>query len=234
MNEFIYKWDEALRKTTEGGNAIAIRVAEKLKEDGFTSEETYDLMIADNFTSSVIESAVKNAYVKEAQVVQDEFIPMVVPTSYTDVKPIIEESLKKYSSKEFINKLVKSEYAIMTNYPDKQRISLANLVANAKTDNYALQILHKELLPFIENKMYESVLTAEQNTKLAISEPMEGRFIVASSTKNNFDVSLENGTCTCDKYTKGNYADFGLACEHLVAVANSVSPNRKLIRGSMI
>jgi predicted nucleic acid-binding Zn finger protein len=234
-DKLLNNWSGALQSTVEGRNAIATRTAEKFKESGYSADETYDLMIAENYNAHAIESAIKVAFkIEGKKEVVAEYKPLVVPTCYEDVKPIVEKTLSSCTAKDFINKLASTEYSIIPSCPDKKKLSLIRIAEDAKRDAYALRILHEELLPFVENKMYESIVEAQQQVgKFTVSETTNTRYIVASSVKIANDVCLETGACSCDKYTKGNYADFGIACEHLVSVCNAVNPNHKMVRGEV-
>jgi hypothetical protein len=48
--------------------------------------------------------------------------------------------------------------------------------------------------------------------------------------KGSAEVDLSNGTSTSEKFTKGNYADFGIADEYIVSAADQVSPYLRLKR----
>jgi hypothetical protein len=41
---------------------------------------------------------------------------------------------------------------------------------------------------------------------------------------------LESGTCSCSRFAQGHFGDFGLACEHIVAAADKVSPHQRLLK----
>lgn len=233
--DFIYNWSNSLRKTDDGELVVATRIASRLKDKGYSETEASDMMIADSYSLNAVESAIGTIFASNTKdkKVEASRKTFVIPTSYEDVKPIVEESLAKYSAKEFIDRLSKTEYPILSKIASKQLDSLCRLAANAKSDNTLLNQLHGTLSPFVETAMYNAVLASEKlHTKLSVSKS-DNRYVVASANAEN-NVCLKSGTCNCDKYVKGNYSDFGIACEHLISVASMVSPNHKLVRDEII
>jgi hypothetical protein len=234
-DEMIYNWSNALRKTSDGVLLVAIKTAEKLKEENYSVGDASDILVAADYDLKIVDAAIKNVYSEEEEDEEEQkgVAAFVVPTSYEDVKPLVEKSLVESSARDFMEKLARSAYPIIPNLPDNKFESFIRVAARAKEDENALVILHKDLLPFIESAMYESVKIAEKKQSKAnvSSTGDESRYVVAYSIGEVNDISVESGECNCDKYIKGNYHDFGLACEHLVSATNIISPGYKLVRG---
>ena len=234
-NDMIYNWSNSLRKTDDGATVTAIRMAEKLKNDGYARGEACDILVADDYDMKLVDNVLGRVYASTDEEVVEEpsEVSYVVPTAYADIKPFIEMSLMASSARDFMTKLAHSEYPIIKSLSGNGFESFVRLAEQAKENRYSLEALHNDLEPFMETAMFESVKIAETNksrTVVAIDNSDETDVCVSYSVAKSNDVSLKTATCNCDKYIKGNYAEFGLACEHIVSAAEMVSPNQKLPR----
>jgi hypothetical protein len=98
----------------------------------------------------------------------------------------------------------------------------------AKTSRVGMNNLHVALKPFIEETLLNNVLIA-QSQDAEIKTASKNKYVV-SMRKGTAEVDLLSATSTSDKFTQGNYADFGLADEYLVKAADTVSPYQRLKR----
>lgn len=238
-DELILNWTNTLRHTKDGVILAAARVASTLKQSGYAPGEAMDILIADDYEDDVAEAAIKHAYaVSEDKEEVDELskpvTAYIVPTSYDDVKTIVENTLRSSSAEDFIMRLARSENPILANLPDNKVQSFIRIATVAKENALIMEALHNDLTPFFENAMYESVrLSESKKSRTTIAATKDNKYTVAESIDKANDVCMKTGTCSCDKYTKGHYSVFGLACEHLVAAANEISPNHKLVKGEL-
>jgi len=169
----------------------------------------------------------------------------VVPTSYEECVPVIEYSLRRLSAKEFIDRLVRSNNPIVP-ISERNAASWERMAEQAKQeiDNphlfptmEALSNLHSELQPFVADTLYNSVLAARNASSRTVVSALRQKgtassFRVASQGNTNgpVHVNLADGSCTCPRYVESNFAEFGIACEHLVHVADQESPHERLAR----
>ena len=119
-------------------------------------------------------------------------------------------------------------------YNDANRI-----FCHATNKKNLYKILLKEIIYFIFNiferlaaeySSFESFLISFTiNSKNFCLIASKNKYVV-SNKKGTVEVDLLNATSTGEKFTKGNYADFGLADEYMVGAANSVSPYQRLKR----
>src|SRR5579862_5690172 len=202
-----------------------------LKQKGYNSNEILELMAADKFDIKIAENAIKNIY---ANIVPDivenpKFDIHVVPVSYQEIKPLVEAQLTKLGAKEFISRLVIGENPLMS-LNQKTFNSYCRLAENAIHDKHALAYLHNDLEKWFEEAMFNSVKTAHsQKNNLKIAASKDGKYIVKNDKNASCEVCIQSGTCTCKKFQDGHFADFGLACEHIIATADTVSPYERLI-----
>lgn len=242
-NDMLYNWTGALRKNESGERYVAASTASDLKEQGYNSEQALELMVADNYDLRLASSVVDDVFeLKIAQVAETPiYKEYVVPASYRDVAPIIEDALMKTSSCDFVDKL----YGATDNYGNgtgilnikaKYKDSWNRLAHVAKESSTGMASLHCDLRPYIEEAMLDSVEKAEYlgKNKLAkvIVEQDKERYTVASKQDGKSRVSLEDGTCSCEKSQA--FAEFGLACEHLILAALTIYPTQRLIKNSAI
>lgn len=233
--EFIINWANTLKKTDDGAVMIATRTAEKLKEDGYAPSEISDVMVADNYDINLVDQVINNIFASDTQeeivTAEEKVTTYVVPTSYEDVRSFVESTLRECSAKEFMERLARAEYPIIKDMNDHKFESFVRLAERAKNDKYAREVLHSDLLPFVETAMYEAVKLSEDNKpKTIVASVDDDKYTVSYSLKDINDVFVKSAKCSCEKYTKGNYSDFGLACEHIVSAVDKISPNYKLPR----
>jgi hypothetical protein len=243
-DEFIYNWTNSLRQTADGATFVATRLASDLKDKGYNASEASDMLLGQEYNLSLVDKVVNTVFAeKTAQLEEKPIVAYVVPTAYEDIKPFVEKTLKCCSGREFMEKLAKTQYPIMTGLNTHSYESFVRLASEAKKSEYALQKLHQELLPFLETAMFSCVSSAETNRpRTVVSENKDGthRVLFAGKIESEImsktmdvdanNVTLKTSYCNCDKFERGNYADFGLACEHIIAAADEVSPNYKLQR----
>lgn len=229
--EIIYNWRNELRQNNQGERTVAAQSAIDFQKRGFTAQEALEMLAAEKFDLRTAEHAVYTVYGKTACAESSQPVrtAMVVPTSYSDVKPIIEDTLGRLSAKEFVDRLTKSESPIVR-VSQKNLESWYRLAANAKQDAFGLDVLHSELKPWVEETMLKSVLIAErEEARIQKVAKNERRYKVAMR-KEAAEVDLDHGTSTGTRFQKGNFADFGLADEFMIQAADHVSPYERLKR----
>ena len=223
----IYNWRNELRAHNDGVYVVANSQASKYKSQGFNKSEVIELLAAENFDLEVANRVASNLF-EEPTVAKMETVNVaVVPTKYSDCAPVIERSLEKLSAKEFVKRLTIGEHSIVK--ADSKSIeSWRRLAELAKTNSNAKAELHKELKPWIEEALLNSVLIA-QSEKSEIKTASKNKYVV-SMRKGQAEVDLSTATSSSKKFIEGNYADFGLADEYMVSAADAVSPYARLKR----
>lgn len=228
-SDMILNWNNSLRRTNEGVRYVAAQAATSHRAAGFNASEALDLMVADDFDVDIAKEVLAQVYgdlnVGATSPAPARFA-MVVPTSYKDVVPLIDDALLKLSPSQFVDSLFNN--LIITSQRDKD--GWRRLAQQATHDPIAKKILHEDLRPWIEETMLNSVLAAEKEQyRVAVVDSGDRKYVV--STKNgDVNVDLQEGVCTCERFQKGCFSSFGLACEHMVRVADTISPFERLTR----
>lgn len=226
-DDMIYNWRNELRAHNDGVYVVANSQASKYKNQGYNKSEVVELLAAENFDLDVANRVASNLF-DEPTVSKKETISVaVVPTKYSDCAPVIERTLEKLSAKEFVKKLTIGEHSIVK-ADSKSLESWKRLAELAKTNSNAKAELHKELKPWVEEALLNSVLVA-QSDKPVVKTASKNKYVV-SMRKGEAEVDLSNATSTSKKFIEGNYADFGLADEFMVSAADAVSPYNRLKR----
>lgn len=228
-SDMILNWRNTLRRTNDGARLVAAQVATGHRAAGYDASEALDLMVADNFDVELSKEVLAQVYgdtnVGATSPAPSRFA-MVVPTSYKDVVPLIEESLSKLSPTQFVDSLFSN--LVVSSRRDKD--GWRRLAQQAVCDPIAKQILHEDLRPWIEETMLNSVLAAEkEQARVAVVDDGARKYVV-SSKNGDAEVDLSEGTCNCERFQNGCFAAFGLACEHMVRAADTVSPFERLTR----
>lgn len=226
-DDMIYNWRNELRAHNDGVYVVANSQASKYKSQGFGKEEVVELLAAENFDLEVANRVASNLFDEKSTPTKTAIEVAVVPTKYSDCAPIIERTLEKLSAKEFVKRLTIGKHSIVK-ADDKSVESWRRLAELAKTSSNAKAELHKELKPWIEETLLNSVLIA-QSEKPQIKTASKNKYVV-SMRKGEAEVDLSNATSTSNKFIEGNYADFGLADEFMVSAAEAVSPYSRLKR----
>ena len=226
-DDMIYNWRNELRAHNDGVYVVANSQASKYKNQGYNKSEVVELLAAENFDLDVANRVASNLF-DESTVSKKETISVaVVPTKYSDCAPVIERTLEKLSAKEFVKKLTIGEHSIVK-ADSKSLESWKRLAELAKSNSNAKAELHKELKPWVEEALLNSVLVA-QSDKPVVKTASKNKYVV-SMRKGEAEVDLSNATSTSKKFIEGNYADFGLADEFMVSAADAVSPYNRLKR----
>ena len=223
----IYNWRNELRAHNDGVYVVANSQASKYKNQGFNKSEVIELLAADNFDLEISNRVASNLF-NEPTVANTETVNVaVVPTKYSDCAPVIERTLQKLSTKEFVKRLTSGEHAIVKADSNSTE-SWKRLAELAKSNSNAKAELHKELKPWVEEALLNSVLIA-QSEKAQIKTASKNKYVV-SMRKGEAEVDLSNATSTSKKFVEGNYSDFGLADEFMVSAADAISPYTRLKR----
>ena len=226
-DDMIYNWRNELRSLNDGAFVVASSQAEKYASQGYSKSEVVELLAADNFDLELADRVASNLF-NEPTAAQKEVVSVaIVPTKYADCIPVIEKSLEKYSAREFVKRLCLGSHAIVK--ADERGLGFWQRVAEiAKSTDQGKGHLHAALKPWVEEALLNSVLIA-QKENAEIKTASSNKYVV-SMRKGSAEVDLSNGTSTSEKFTKGNYADFGIADEYIVSAADQVSPYLRLKR----
>ena len=229
QEDIIQNWGNALRQTSQGLKVIVAQRAEEYKDRGFSVAEARDMLDAQQFEANVVDDVLASVY--ETRQVQAQSVreAMVCPNSYNEVREFINNALDNMKPKEFVNKLARCADPILR-LNDKNLASWYRLAEQAQNDNYARTMLHQDLKPWIEEAIYSSVLASRADTASRVKDCGNDRFVVAAKKFEGANVNITAGTCDCSKFTHSNFGEFGLACEHLIKVAETVSPLQRLKR----
>jgi hypothetical protein len=230
-NSFTDLGRNILSKSESGKRIVISEQVENLKAKGFTADETFDILASKDYNSvNLIEEIVNNSFSRissnRKKIVKEAF---VVPTNYNELKDNINQKLNELGPLNFVNLLARSENPIMP-VNDKAYNSYLRMAKAAYEDPNSLPNLHASLGKWFEEAMYVSVCAAKSNKNDIKVASVNNKFIATNSKNASYEVSLENGTCTCSKFTKSHYGDFGLACEHIVSAAEKVSPHQRLLK----
>lgn len=223
----IYNWRNELRSHNDGVVVVASSQAAQYKAQGYNKSEVVELLAADKFDLEVANRVASKLFDSPTVAVKETVQVAVVPTKYDDCVPVIERSLEKYSAKEFVKKLCTGTHSIVKT-DDKGIQTWLRAAELAKSNPNGRANLHAALKPWVEEALLNSVLVA-QSEKPQIKTASKNKYVV-SGRKGTAEVDLVNATSTSEKFTKGNYADFGLADEYMVSAADSVSPYQRLKR----
>jgi len=229
-SDILEKWLYSVRRTDQGERYAAAQAATGYKAEGYSADEALDLMTADSFDTELSKEVLSQVFGEAntgATSAPVEKTAMVVPTSYRDIAPVVEETLRANSPSQFIGLLMDGEMPLVR-ASNRNRDSWKRLAHQAMTDPVAMKILHTDLRPWLEDAMLNSVLIAE-NQQARVNAKGEKKYAVASK-ESRANVCLETGTCDCDRFVKSNFADFGIACEHLVHAKHTLHPFERLTR----
>ena len=223
----IYNWRNELRSHNDGVVVVASSQAAQYKAQGYNKSEVVELLAADKFDLEIANRVASKLFDSPTVAIKETVHVAVVPTKYDDCVPVIERSLEKYSAKEFVKKLCTGTHSIVKT-DDKGIQTWLRAAELAKSNPNGRANLHAALKPWVEEALLNSVLVA-QSEKPQIKTASKNKYVV-SGRKGTAEVDLVNATSTSEKFTKGNYADFGLADEYMVSAADSVSPYQRLKR----
>jgi hypothetical protein len=226
-DDMIYNWRNELRSNKDGVVVVASSQAAQYKAQGYNKSEVVELLAADQYDIDLAKRVASKLFDSPATTVKETVQVAVVPTKYDDCVPVIEKSLEKYSAKEFVKRLCTGSHSIVKT-DDKGIQTWLRAAELAKINSNGRVNLHAALKPWVEEALLNSVLVAESE-KPEVKTASRNKYIV-SNRKGTVEVDLLNATSTGEKFTKGNYADFGLADEYMVGAANSVSPYQRLKR----
>lgn len=226
-DDMIYNWRNELKSRQDGMFVVAHSQAQKLKNQGFDKSEVVELLAAENFDLDVANRVASKLFDANEEAAQSAIEVAVVPTRYSDCAPIIEKTLTKVSSKEFVKKLCIGPHAVVKT--DEKGLSQWQRWAElAKESRVGMDNLHKALKPYIEETLLNNVLLA-QSQEASIKTAGKNKYVV-NTRKASVEVDLSAGTSNSEKYAQGNYSSFGLADEFLVKAADTVSPYQRLKR----
>lgn len=222
--------NKILSKSDSGKRIILSEKVNNFKNSGFSAESVVEILTAnDNNDLNLIESVVDSVYNRVSSAkIKGNRQAYVCPTSYSEIKFNIENDLMKSGPTDFINKLSRTKNPIMP-VNDKAYNSYLRLASDAhktkKFDN-----LHNGLKKWFEEAIYVSVCAARSNKNDIRIASVNGKYVATNNRNASCEVCLESGTCNCSKFIDGNYSDYGLACEHIVAAADVSSPHQRLLK----
>lgn len=228
-DELILNWTNTIRGAPAGERMVISELANQYHRRGFSRQESLDMLLSDGYDAEVAGKAVTALYPGEAAK-QPVRYAMVTPTSYRDVRPLVDSAFDRLGHEEFINALTLAARPIIKT-SKKGLLSWYRLAEQAANDPAAREFLHEEISPYISETMYHSVLLAE-NTPAEIRRLANANdlFLVETKYEAPVTVDLAEATSTGERFIGGRFSEFGIADEHLVRVAQMVSPYERLQR----
>lgn len=226
-DEFIYNWSNQLAEgTARERRASLVRLAQQHRNRGFSRNEALELLVADTQDIDTCHSVVDYVFadVEEEKPAVQAYL---VPTSYRDVAAQVEGALARLGPDEFIDAICGAEYPIVRT-SRRGRESLRRVAENALVNPKAMDMLHETIAPYFETAMLDSVILAEQSGE-RVAQVDDSVFVVGDGNE-QVQVDLESGSSTGYRYKKGRFAEFGLADEYMVRVAEHASPHERLRR----
>jgi hypothetical protein len=225
--EFIYNWNNQLESGTHRERqTLLIREAQSLRKSGYNQRDALDMLLADNEDLIASETAINFVYADaKTEPANERIAEVVVPTSYKDIKSTVESKLKEIGAQKFISVLCDSNYPVIRT-SKRGRESLTRLAESAQDMKHAMNSLHETLAPYFETAMLDSVLLASK-LNARIAEKKDGVFDCELTNK-NVTVDIRQASSNSDRFTGGNFGEFGLACEYIVKVADHISPHERL------
>lgn len=228
-SDMLLNWRNTLQRTTDGAKYVAAQTALNYRASGYSADETIDLMVGEYFDVDLAKEVVAQVYGESKTNIsqgQTPRIAMVAPTSYNDVVPFVEGALTKLSPSQFAD-VILNDLLVAS---DRDKDGWRRLAQQAVHDPIAKNILHEDLRPWVEEAMLNAVLLAEKNQARVVEADAASRKYIVATNNHTFEVNLTEGTCTCDAFNRGNFGVLGLACEHIVRAADTVSPFQRLTR----
>jgi hypothetical protein len=153
--------------------------------------------------------------------------PYLVPASYRDIVAQVESALQRMGPDGFIEAVCDAEYPLVRT-SRRGRESLRRVAENALVNPKAMQMLHESLEPYFETAMLDSVILAETAGD-RVAQVTDSVFLVGEG-RDQVQVDLDKASSTGYRYNKGRFAEFGLADEYMVRVADHASPQERLRR----
>lgn len=220
-------WLDKIKETDNGSRYAARKYAMKYKEAGYSPETALESLISDDFSIDAAEGAITDVYGSQGEessrFASKNSSKPIIPASYSEVAPVVEDSLRKLGAAEFITRLCKSQNPIVK-MSSKSINKLANLAQEALADRTAMNMLHDSLAPWFEESMLNSVLLAENmKARVMKSKAEDGKFKVVTSQESAV-VNMRTATSTGKRFVEGNFSDFGLADEYMVCVSEELTP----------
>ena len=229
--DLIYNWGGTLSKTDGGARLVTIRLASNYREAGLEPSQIEDILLSDGYRQDTVSSAIGEVFadrIASEEPTKPQRFAMVAPARYAEVQPLINEAFDRLGPIDFVNRLAMSKDPIL--FVDKKQLkSWYRLAQRAAEEPYAREIMHNELQPFVEEAMYTSVILAEKNALPVREADKDGEYLLGDGD-HCVRVNLAEGTSNGKRFINGNFADFGLACEHIVRAAEYASPEGRLRR----
>lgn len=222
--------NKILSKSDSGKRIILSEKITSLKNKGFSADNVVEILTAqNNHDYNLIESVVNSVYDRtSANKPSSKRQAYICPSSYAEIKNNIENNLLELGPVKFVNNLSRTKNPIMP-VNDKAYNSYLRLASDAsKSKNFTE--LHNGLKKWFEEAIYVSVCAARSNKNDIRVASKNGKYVATNNKNASCEVCLVSGTCNCSKFVDGNYADYGLACEHIVAAADLASPHQRLLK----
>lgn len=231
FNSIINNWNNTLSTTFDEQFSLAQAKCEKMKKQGFKKNDIREVLSADGLNDPTINEVIGKSFGKstlEEKLKKASYSSQyVVPTSYNDIKDLVENTLFKFGPEKFITFLTSGSTPIVkTSATHIQR--LAKIAAKSMEDSHSLQHLHSELEPYMEEQMLHAVLEAEHGDA-EINKIASGEYMVKMNNR-TAKVNLGAGRSSSKKYSESHYDKFGLADEFIVKAHDKVSPCSRIIK----
>lgn len=244
-NDTILNWTNTLQKSESGSQMVAAQQASDYHSRGFSPSDALELMAASGVEVRLARSAVDGIWGRSAGVSDGggsdlgisyepklAMVP-IVPTEYVQIAPVVEDQLlRRVSPREFVNRLCRTASPV-ARVGDQEMKSFYQWAERAADDDRVMSGFHGILAPYFETTMLKNVESAQNPANgYRIAEVSGPRVLVASGDRREgmVECDISTGRCSCAKFSDNHYADFGLACEHLIHAADTLSPTERLKR----
>ena len=225
--ESIVNWTNKLGNTYNAKYIQACTECESLKNKGYNREEAEEILAGNGHGLKGLKQVLARVFgeVPRTAAKQESFI---VPTSYDDILHVVEHNLIKDGPVTFTNSLTDSLFPIIE-ASDSYKKTILKLATACYTNPSNMKHLHKELKPYFEEIMLNAVLGAEQNSTSSVKKTSSNEYEVKIANRKAY-LNLMQGLSSDEKFSKGNYAKFGLADEFLVKAHDKVSPYTRILK----
>lgn len=231
FNSIINNWNNTLSTTFGEQFSLAQAKCEKMKKQGLKQNDIREVLSADGLNDPTINEVIGRSFgkstLKEKLKKASYVSQYVVPTSYEDIKLAVENTLFKFGPEKLITFLTSGDTPIIkTSATHIQRIK--KIATQSLEDSHALQHLHDELEPYMEEQMLHAVLEAEHGDA-EIKKVSSDQYMVKMNNRTAM-VDLSAGQSSSKRYSESHYDKFGLADEFIIKAHDKVSPCSRIIK----
>jgi hypothetical protein len=226
FHEIIANWTNQHNTSYNSRFIAACAACENYKDQGFDKRDAAELLMANGFGNAGVDEVVNKTFGETKETIQKKSMELfVVPTNYNDIKPLVEYRLITRGPEKFVSYLTDAPEPIITTTA-KHKKSLIKLATAGYENKNTLDFLHKEISPYMEEAMLNSVLLSERDA--GEIHKVSGTQYKVTLGQREATVDLDNGVSSGHRFAKGNFSKFGLADEFLIKAHDQVSPYIRL------